>query len=68
MRYLVGQVGAAVDLALCDGDVSGHVDDVAEDLACLSVVVSAHGSGHQTVEATGEDEKCHVEVDLEADR
>ena len=50
-----GQVSASVeahrDLALGDGDVGRHVDEVAEDLARLSVTVSAHAAGHEAIEA-----------------
>ena len=50
-----GQVGSSVeahrDLAFGDGDVGRHVDEVAEDLARLSVIVSAHAAGHQAIEA-----------------
>ena len=67
-----GEMGAAVeahaDLAVGDGDVGGHVDEVAEDLARLSVIVAAHAAGHQAIEAAGDDQQRHVEVDLEADR
>jgi len=52
------------DLARCDGDIAGHVDDVAEDLSGLSVVVSAHAPCHQAVEAAGEHEERHVESTL----
>src|SRR5271156_6661538 len=49
------EVGAAVeadaDLALGDSDVGGHVDEVAENLARLSVIVAAHAVGHQAIEA-----------------
>src|ERR1700675_140600 len=49
------EVGAAVeahaDLALGDGDVGGHVDEVAEDLARLNIIVAAHAVGHQAIEA-----------------
>lgn len=54
------------DLAWSD-DVGGHVDDVAEDLAGLRVVVAAHASCHEAVEAAGKDEQRHVEADLQAD-
>ena len=50
-----------------DVDVSGHVDDVTEDLSCLCVVVSAHASCHDSIEAAGDDEESDVEVDLQAD-
>src|SRR5260370_3912392 len=65
-------MGAAVeahgDFPFRDGDVGRHIDEVAEDLASLSIAVSAHAVGHQAVEAGGDDEEGHVEVDLEADR
>ena len=67
-----GQVGASVeshgDLAVGDGDVGGHIDDVTVDLSRLSVIVSAHAAGHEAVEAGCDDQERHVEVDLEADR
>jgi hypothetical protein len=46
-------VGATVeadpDFIVSDGDVGGHVDEVAEDLARLGIVVAAHAAGHQTI-------------------
>ena len=66
-----GQVSASMeadgDSAVGDVDVGGHVDEVAEDLSGLGVVVSAHAAGDEAIEAAGEDEESHVEVDLEAD-
>jgi hypothetical protein len=42
-------VGATVeadpDFIVSDGDVGGHVDEVAEDLARLGIVVAAHAAG-----------------------
>ena len=39
-------MGAAVeahsDFAFGDDDIGGHIDEVAEDLAGLSIVISAH--------------------------
>ena len=65
-------MGAAVeahsDFAFGDDDIAGHIDGVAEDLAGLSIVISAHAACHQPVESACEDEKRHVEIDLEADR
>ena len=67
-----GKMGAAVeadpDLVVGDGDIGRHVDEIAKDLACLGVIIAAHASRHQAVEAGGDDEQGHVEVDLEADR
>jgi len=44
-------VEAAPDFIVSDGDVGGHVDEVAEDLASLGIVVATHSAGHQTIEA-----------------
>ena len=67
-----GQMGPAMesepDFGVGDGDVGWHIDEVAEDLARLSIVVSAHTAGEQTIEAGCDDEQRHVEVDLAADR
>ena len=64
-------MGAAVeadgDVTVGDDDVGRHVDEVAEDLTGLGVVVAAHASSHEAIEAAGEHEQGHVEVDLEAD-
>ena len=66
------QVGAPMeshpDFIFGDGDVSRHVDEVAEDLTRLGIVVAAHAAGHEAIEAGSENEERHVEVDLEADR
>ena len=50
------------DFGRCNGDIGGHVDEIAKDLAGLGVVVAAHAAGR------GEDEEGHVEVDFEPDR
>ena len=66
-----GKMGAPVEsdwFIFSNGDVGRHVDEVAEDLACLGIVVAAHAARHQAIEPGGEDEKGHVEVDLETDR
>ena len=47
--------------------VGRHVDQVAEDLAGLGVGVAAHATGEEPIEAAGDHEERHVEVDLEAD-
>ena len=60
-------VEADLDLLLLDRHVGRHVDEVAEDLAGLGVGVAAHASGEEAVEAAGDDQEGHVEVDLEAD-
>src|ERR1700687_5269917 len=46
-----GEVGAAMeahrDFAVRDGDVGGHVDEVAEDQSRLGLIVAAHAAGHE---------------------
>jgi len=65
-------MGAAMeahpDFGRCNGDIGGHVDEIAKDLAGLGVVVAAHAAGGQAVEGRGEDEEGHVEIDFEPDR
>src|SRR5205085_7463593 len=65
------QMGTTVeadgDLFATDGNIGGHVDEVAEDLAGLGIGVAAHAVRHGAIEAAGEDEEGHVEVDFEAD-
>ena len=56
------------DFGRCNGDIGGHVDEIAKDLAGLGVVVAAHAAGGQAVEGRGEDEEGHVEIDFEPDR
>ena len=50
-----GQVGSSVEahrnLGFGDGDVGRHVDEVAEDLTRLSIIVAAHAVCHQAIEA-----------------
>jgi len=38
------------NFVVCDGDVGRHVDQIAEDLACLRVAISAHAPGHEAIE------------------
>ena len=56
-----------VDLAPGNRDVGWGVDEIAEDVACLSVRVTTHALGQQTVEAAGDDQQGHIEIDLETD-
>ena len=46
------------DFGRCNGDIGGHVDEIAKDLAGLGVVVAAHAAGGQAVEGRGEDEEA----------
>jgi len=65
-------MGAAMeshgDFLFGDGDVSRHIDEIAEDLPCLSVLIAAHAPGHKAIEPRCEDEQRHIEVNLHADR
>ena len=54
---------AHFDFGRCNGDIGGHVDEIAKDLGGLGVVVAAHAAGGQAVEGRGEDEEGHVEID-----
>ena len=56
------------DLVLGDGDIGRHVNQVAEDLAGLSIIIAAHAARHQSIKPAGEDQQRHVEIDFEADR
>src|SRR5215467_9255363 len=48
-----GQMGSAVetdsDFPIGNCDIGRHIDEVAKDLACLSIVVAAHLLGHQPI-------------------
>ena len=46
-------VKADLDFAIGDRDIGGHIDEVAEDLASLSIGIAAHPFGEYPVEA------CH---------
>src|SRR5215472_18744279 len=65
------QMGAAVefnpDVAIRDIDLGRHVDEVAEDLASLSIAVTAHATGRDAIEAAGQHQESHVEIHLKAD-
>jgi hypothetical protein len=50
-REVCAAVEAHPDFVFGDGNVGRHVDEVAEDLARLGVVVAAHAAGHQVIEA-----------------
>lgn len=56
------------DAGVVDVDGGGHVDQVAEDLPGLGVSVAAHATRDEPIEAAGDDQQSHVEVDLEPDR
>ena len=58
---------ADLDFAFSDCDVGRDVDQITEDLASLSIGIAAHGFGEDAIEPTGDDEKDHVEIDLESD-
>ena len=51
-----------------DGDVGRDVHQIAEDLASLSIRITAHGLGEKAIESAGEDQEDHVEIDLESHR
>ena len=59
---------ALFDFMVSNGDVRWHVDQIAEDLASLGIVVAAHAASHDAIKAAGENQKGHVEIHLEADR
>src|SRR5215472_16881911 len=65
------QMGAPVefnpDFAIRDIDLGRHIDEVAEDLASLSIAVTAHATGHDAIEAAGQHQESHVEIHLKAD-
>src|SRR5215470_9388586 len=61
-------VEAHSDFAFGDSDIGRHIDQVAKDLAGLSIMVSLHALGHQAIEPAGEDKEGHIEVDLHAHR
>ena len=48
-------MGAAVeahpDFVLGNCNIGRHIDEVAEDLARLGIIVAAHAASHQTIEA-----------------
>jgi hypothetical protein len=54
-------------LPLIDRDRGGNLDEVTENAAGMSVSVAAHLLGEKAVEAAGDHQERHVEVDLEAD-
>jgi hypothetical protein len=58
---------AHVDFVVSDRDIGRHIDQVTEDLASLSIVISAHAARHYAIEAAGEHKKGHVEINLKAD-
>ena len=58
---------ADLGFAFRDGDVGRDVDQVAEDLASLRIGIAAHRLGEDAIEPTGDDEKDHVEINLESD-
>jgi hypothetical protein len=51
-RKMCAAVEAYPDFVLGYGDVGRHVDEVAEDLARLGIVVAAHAAGHQAIEVS----------------
>ena len=65
------QVSAPVefdpDFIVRDIDLGRHIDEVAEHLAGLSILVTTHATGHDAIEGAGEDQQTHVEIHLESD-
>jgi len=59
-------VEADLDFAFSDGDVGWDVDQIAEDLASLRIGIAAHVFGQDAIDPAGDDEKHHVEIDLES--
>ena len=60
-------VKADLDFAIRYGDVGGNVDQIPKDLAGLSIGITAHCFGENSIDPTGENQKDHVEIDLQAD-
>ena len=60
-------VKADLDFAIRYGDVGRNVDQIAKDLTGLSIGIAAHCFGENTIDPTGENQKDHVEIDLESD-
>jgi hypothetical protein len=55
------------DFAIRDSDLGWHINEIAEDLAGLSIVVTTHATGHDAIEAARQNQESHVEIHLEAD-
>ena len=58
---------ADLDLVIGYGDIGGNVNQIAKDLACLRIGITAHGFGENSIESTGDDQKDHVEIDFKPD-
>jgi hypothetical protein len=54
-------MGAAMesygDFLFGNRDVGWHVDEIAEDLPCLSIFIAAHAAGHEAIEPRCEHEQ-----------
>ncbi len=57
-----------LDLASFDPHISGNVNDVAKDVTGLGIGIAPHPPRQQAVEAAGDDEQGHVEINFQADR
>ena len=64
---MCASVKADCDFALSDGDIGRHIDEVAEDLASLGIGIAAHAFGEYPLEAAGDLQKEHIEIDFESD-
>ena len=62
-------MGAAVeadgDLGFGDGDIGGHIDQIAEDLPGLGVAVAPHSAPDKAVKPGSKNEERHIEINLE---
>jgi hypothetical protein len=59
---------AQPDFLVGNRNIGRHVNQIAEDLARLSILIAAHAAGHDAIEAAGQNQKGHVEIHLKADR
>jgi hypothetical protein len=48
------------DFAICDSELRWHIDEIAEDLAGLSIVVTTLPTGHDATEAASVLEKFRI--------
>ena len=60
-------VKADLDFAIRYGDVGRNVDQIAKDLTGLGIEIAAHCLGENSIDPTGENQKDHVEIDLQSD-
>ena len=61
-------VKADLNFLFADGNICRHIDEVAENLACLRIGVAVHALSDQAIKTAGQHQQGHIEIHLHPHR